>query len=245
MSASSGKPEQKITAEQVRTFLKDNPDFLKTNADVITSLTPPEQKLGNGIIDFQHYLVKNLQKGSQDLQSRYDVLVEFCRDNMSVQSQVHQAALRLIRTKSLEQLLEVIAIDLTSLFDVDVVRLAIESELGDMGEADFGGAHSGIVLVSPGTSEIALGQKKNVLLVEDTETFRPHGFEDIFADCADMVESCALLKLQLEKMGSSVLLAFGVRYKKRFHPGQGIELLNFLGQIVAHRLDMYLDDFST
>ncbi len=243
MSTSSDK-SQKITAEQVRAFLKENPDFLKTNADVIETMTPPEQKLGGGIIDFQHYLVKNLQKGSQDLQSRYDVLVEFCRDNMSVQSQVHQAALRLIRTKSLEQLLEVIAIDLTSLFDVDVVRLAIESELGDMGEADFGGQHSGIVLVSPGTGKAALGNKKNVLLIEDTAVFKPPGFDDIFADCADMVESCAFLKLQLEKMESSVILAFGVRYKKRFHPGQGIELLNFLGQIVAHRLDMYLDDLT-
>lgn len=241
----SAKPDSSITAEQVKAFLKENPNFLRTNEDLITNLTPPEQKLGNGIIDFQHYLVKNLQKGSQDLQSRYDVLVEFCRDNMSVQSQVHQAALRLIRAKSLEQLLEVIAIDLTSLFDVDVVRLAIESELGDMGEADFGGQHSGIVLVSPGTGKAALGNKKNVLLVEDCEQFKPAGFEDIFSDCADMVESCALLKLELEQMQSSVLLAFGVRYKKRFHPGQGIELLNFLGQIVAHRLDVYLDDLST
>ena len=229
----------------MRAFLKENPNFLRANEDLITNMTPPEQKLGNGIIDFQHYLVKNLQKGSQDLQSRYDTLVEFCRDNMSVQSQVHQAALRLIRAKSLEQLLEAIAIDLTSLFDVDVVRLAIESELGEVGEADFGAQHSGIVLVYPGTVDVAIGSKKNVLLVEDTAVFKPAGFEDIFSDCADMVESCAFLKLELEQMQSNVLLAFGVRYKKRFHPGQGIELLNFLGQIVAHRLDVYLDDLST
>ncbi len=32
--------------------------------------------------------------------------------------------------------------------------------------------------------------------------------------------------------------------RDRFHPGQGIELLNFLAQIVAHQLDRYLDDLS-
>jgi uncharacterized protein YigA (DUF484 family) len=239
----SDKKTSHITEEQVRTFLKSHPDFLKKNSDVVEALTPPERDLGNGIIDFQHYMVKNLQKDSAALKSRYDVLIDFCRDNMSVQAQVHQAALRLIRTRSFEQLLEAVTLDLVSLFDVDVVRLAMETDKPGRYDTLYGETNfSGIVFIDPGTVDAAIGKKKNVLLVDDCTKKTPAGFDQIFADCNELVESCALLRLELEHVQKQIILAFGVRHKDRFHPGQGIELLHFLAQIVAHQLDDYLHD---
>lgn len=234
-----------ITADDVRAYLKKHPDFLKNNLDVVAEVTAPERNLENGIIDFQHYLVRNLQKGSQAIQSRYDVLVEFCRDNMSVQTQVHQAVLSLMRARGLEQLLEVMTIDLVRLFDVDVVRLAMESEAASLYELNYAEQDfSGIVFVDPGTVDAAIGRRKNVKLVEDCAKQMPVGFEQIFADCADLIESCALLRLELPQIERNVILAFGVRHQGRFHPGQGIELLNFLAQIVAHQLDIYLHELT-
>jgi len=236
------KPSE-VTADQVREFLKNNPDFLVKNLDVIDEAQTPERDLGNGVIDFQHFMVKNLQKDSKTLRGRYDVLVDFCRDNMSVQNLVHKAALKLIRTHSLEQLLEVITLDLVSLFDVDVVRMAMESDTRfdtSYGEQDY----SGIVFIEPGMVDDAIGINKNVLLVEDCQQTEPVGFDQIFADCENMIASCALLRLELETVGKHILLAFGVRYKDRFHPGQGIELLHFLAQIVAHQMDRYLQDLA-
>ena len=124
----SPKKSTEISADQVREYLKAHPEFLSRNMDVMGEVPAPERDLGDGVIDFQHFMVKNLQKDSKTLRDRYEVLVDFCRDNMSVQSLVHQAALRIIQAKSLEQLLEALAIDLVSLFDVDVVRMAMESD---------------------------------------------------------------------------------------------------------------------
>lgn len=243
MTKSASSKSNSISAEQVRDFLKSNPDFLKKNTDVVTELSPPEQDLGNGIIDFQSYMVKNLQKDSKELKSRYDLLVDFCRDNMSVQAQVHNATLKLVRTRNLEQLLETLTQDLVSLFDVDVVRLGLESDTlfdTSYGEQNY----SGIVFIEPGITDIALGTRKNVLLVDDCSKQCPPGFEQIFSDCEDMIQSCALLRLEMEMVERNIILAFGVRHKGRFHPGQGIELLNFLAQIVAYQLDKYLQDLT-
>jgi uncharacterized protein len=234
-----------LTADDVRDYLKQHPDFFKNNVDVMADLSAPERDLENGIVDFQHYLVKSLQKDSKAMKSRYDVLIDFCRDNMSVQQQVHKAVLRLMRTRSIEQLLEAVTIDLVSLFDVDVVRLAMESEAAPLYDLKYSDQnYSGIVFIEPGMVDIALGKKKNVRLEDDCSKKAPPGFDQIFADCADLIESCALLRLELEQVGRNVILAFGVRHKDRFHPGQGIELLNFLAQIVAHQLDIYLHDLS-
>jgi uncharacterized protein YigA (DUF484 family) len=239
----SSKKTSDLTIDQVRQYLKDHPEFLAKNLDVMGEVPAPERDLGEGVIDFQHFMVKNLQKDTKTLRSRYDVLVDFCRDNMSVQALVHQAALKLIRTGSLEQLLEVLTLDLVSLFDVDVVRMAMESETRfdtSYGEQNY----SGIVFIDPGMVDDSIGINKNVLLVEDCQATMPAGFEQVFADCENMIASCALLRLELETVGKHIMLAFGVRHKDRFHPGQGVELLHFLAQIVAHQMDMYLHDLS-
>lgn len=237
------KPAE-ITAEQVGAFLKANPSFLIENPTVLAALTPPERALGDSVVDFQSHMVKHLQKDSKALESKYAGLMDFCRDNMSVQAQVHHAALRLIRARTLEQLLEVLTLDLVSLFDVDVVRIAMESDTARWHDG-YGGdqVSSGIVFVPPHTVEAALGAK-NVRLVEDTEANPPPGFAQVFSDCTALIQSCAFLRLNLELVEKNVILAFGVRYKDRFHPGQGIELLNFLAQIVAHQLDVYLDELT-
>lgn len=242
MASAPGK-ETLVTAESVRAFLEEHPEFLRENIDLL-EISTEERDLGNGIIDFQSFLVKNLQKNSETLKNKYDLLVDFCRDNMSVQGQVHRAVLRLIRTRSLEQVLEVITQDLVSLFDVDVVRLAMESETAEHYETFYSEQnYSGIVFVVPGTVEYSVG-KKNIAMISDTAKEVPIGFEQIFADCESLIQSCALLKLELELTKRPVILAFGVRYPDRFHQGQGIELLNFLGQIVAHQLDQYLHEIE-
>lgn len=241
MAASTA--DKKISEADIRAYLKAHPEFLKANPDIMHDLAPPSRELGGGVIDFQQFMVKNLQSTSRDLQSKYELLVEYCRDNLSSQQQVHEAALKLVRARSIEQLLEIIALDLVSLFNVDVVRLAMESDIPldtSYGESDF----SGIVFIAPGTCDAALGKGKRVKLVADSSKATPAGFDEIFADCDTMIESCALLKLDLDSIDRNVMLAFGVRHKDRFHPGQGIELLGFLSQIVGHQLDRYLDEMT-
>lgn len=231
--------------EQVKDFLHKNPDFLKNHPELLGVLTPPNRELGGGsVVDFQQFQLKNLQKNTKSLKSKYEGLVDFCRDNLSVQGQVHDAALRLIRATNLEQLLEVITIDLVSLFNLDVVRLAVESEAAEFYETYYTEHnYSGIVFIPPGTTDGLLGSKKN-LLVDDVNAGALPGFEDIFADCAGLIKSFALLQLEQELLNRDILLAFGVRDTGRFHPGQGIELLSFLARIVAIRLDAYLSDLT-
>jgi len=244
MSAKRSEPKNTpLTAEAVRNFLVKNPEFITQNMELIVDSAVPERDLGEGVVDFQRYMVKNLQKDSQQIKDRYDVLVDFCRDNMSAQTQVHQAALALMKIHSLEQLLEAITQDLLRIFDVDVVRLAMESDVPF--DTSYGEQHySGIVFIEPGMVDVVFDRGKPVCLISDCNETPPPGFEQIFADCDSMIASCALLRLELETIGKHILLAFGVRHKDRFHPGQGVELLRFLAQIVALQMDKYLEEMA-
>ena len=231
------------TRKLVIDYLKKHPDFLNEHPELLEILTPPQKDMGEGVIDLQHFITHNLQKDIRSLRGKYDTLLTSARDNMSTQNQVHNAVLGLMKARSLEQLLEVITIDLPSLFGVDVVRLGMESEAAQFYDTFYSeNNYSGITFIETGVVDAALGMGNEVLLCEDTRKTSIYGFEQIFADCDGLVESCALLRLELTQAQRNVMLAFGVRHKDRFHPGQGIDMLSFLAQIVEYRLDQCLDD---
>jgi uncharacterized protein YigA (DUF484 family) len=239
---SAAKPAIKLPSkESVLAYLREHPDFLRENADLLEHFRPPERKHGNNVVDLQHFMVGNLQQRIKHLKSKYEGLISSSRDNMSTLHQVHTAVVDIVRAPTLEKLLEVITLDLVHLFAVDVVRLGLESEIADSYDPAYPEEnYSGVAFIEPGTADKALGKDKAILLTEDTGRKFIPGFDRIFADCSALVASCALIKLHLPQTGRKALLAFGVRTKGHFHSGQGVELLSFLGKVIEHKLDQCL-----
>lgn len=233
-----------MTKKLVIEYLQGNPQFLAEHPELFEVLTPPEQKHGRGVIDFQYYAIDHLRRGMRKMKDRMSGLVTSARENMSVQQQVQRAVLSTIRARNLEELLEVLTTDLMTWFDVDVVRLAIESDMAGTYETYYNEAnYSGLAFVPPGTSgAVLLGE--NVRLIADTQREPPIGFEMVFADCSSLVRSSALVQLELPTIGRPAILAFGVRHADRFHPHQGGELLAFLGQVMSAVLDRCLTEMD-
>lgn len=232
-----------MTKKMVVEFLQNHPDFLKENPALFSTLTPPEIDHGNGVVDFQKFIVGNLQKDVKQVKNKYDALVVAARDNMSTQLQVHNAVLGMIKARDLEHLLEVITMDLVRLFDVDVVRIAMESDVAEFYDSYYSEQnYSGISFIQTGSVDAAIPADEEVLLCPNTAEQAILGFDEIFVDCAALIQSCVLLRLELPRNQRNAILAFGVRHKDRFHPGQGVELLSFLGQIVEHQLDICLNE---
>lgn len=229
-----------MTKKLVIEFLQSNPDFLSQHPDLFEVLTPPDQQHGRGVIDFQYYAIDNLRRGMRRMKDRFQGLVTSARENMSVQQQVQKATLSVVGARNLDELLDVLTSDLVTWFDVDVVRLAMESDMAGTYETYYNEAnYSGICFVPNGTSKASL-LGDHVRLISDTQAEPPIGFEMLFADCSNLVRSCALVRLDLATIGRPAILAFGVRHADRFHPHQGGEMLGFLGQVMSVVLDRCL-----
>lgn len=229
-----------ITREQVNAFLRQNPGFLKEHPELYQILLPPEADHGNGVVDFQQHMLGSLQKDHRELREKFEELVKAARDNQSTQSQVHAAALRLVEASDLERLVELITQDLAALFGVDIVRLAVESDVAQFYDSYYTEQnYSGISFVESGTIETAL-ENQAIRLCEDAQKTPVHAMDKIFLDCSGLVRSCALLRLDLPMNQRVALLAFGVREAGRFHAGQGTEMLNFLAKVVERQLDKCL-----
>ncbi len=230
------------TKKMVIDYLQQNPQFLAEHPELFEVLLPPEQQHGRGVIDFQYYAIDNLRRGMRKMKDRFQGLVVSARENLSVQQQVQRAVVSTIQARNLEELLEVLTTDLMTWFDVDIVRLAMESDMAGTYETYYHeDNYSGICFVPPGTSQAAL-LGESVRLIADTQGEPPIGFEMLFADCSNLVRSCALVRLDLPQIKRPAVLAFGVRHADRFHPHQGGELLGFLGQVMSIILDRCLTE---
>lgn len=221
-------------AEQVKQFLRENPDFLIEHPEMLAVLTPPAvpgEDRENGVVDFQRFALERLQGQVASLTDTHGALIATTRSNMSSQSEVHQAALAVLDTTGLEHAVHVVTHEFAPILGLDVVVLGMEWD----GPLPSGAAAGGATALPPGTVDTMLGENRKILLRADGAQGEP-----IFGPAAQLVASDALVRMGPGPSGAPMLLAFGSRDAERFHPGQGTELLCFLAETVNRCLERWL-----
>lgn len=227
--------------EEVKDWLKNNPEFLVKNPEILTDLTPPQLRKGDSVEDFQYHMLSRLQSHQKELKDDLEELIGVTRDNISTQAQVQKAVISVVKAKNLQQLLQVLTDDFSTLFNVDVVRLALETPLAEHFETQFSEqSYSGIGALMPGSCDLAMGKDAKSYAIMETRQEFPEATQKVFDACSGLVRSCILLRLDLAELGRQGVLAFGVRHAGRFHQGQSADLLNFLAKVVALRLEPLL-----
>ena len=219
----SGKKEQLkniIDASVARKFLMQNPDFLINNPDLYSILTPPDRSEGDRIVDFQNIMIEKIKKNLKDLQHNQGHLIDTSRNNLTTQAQVHEAVLCLLETEALNHIGHIVTQDWADMLHIDVIRICFEVD------------HP---INPPALKEITLLQKCRVneyLNQEDIILLRGEAnvSEDIFGPAKPLVKTEALIKIPKTKYNPPGILAFGSRDLDMFYPGQGTELLRFLGK---------------
>ena len=83
----------------------------------------------------------------------------------------------------------------------------------------------GLCQLKPNTVDSLIGPGRFLVLRPDTP-----GDPAIFGAGAGLVASDALIRMSISRKTPPAMLALGSRQVEQFHPGQGTELLSFLGQ---------------
>ena len=224
--------EPRLTASRVKAYLEAHPDFLNAHPDLLAALTPPAHRRGETVVDMQRFMLDRLQREVAKLGQARDELVAAGRGNLSSQSQIHVAMLALLEARTFEQFIETVTAELASRLDVDAVSLCIERAAeGDTA----GGITCGVRVVERGTVNGWLGEGRDVVLRSGID-----GDPAIYGEAAPLVRAEALLRLKIGAHAPLGMLAIGSRDKVRFHPGQGTELLSFMGGAMGQMIGGWL-----
>jgi uncharacterized protein len=219
-------------AADVVAYLREHPDFLARHPDALHLLRAPNRTSGDGVIDFQYFLLERLRNDLLRAQDEHMKLLALSRGNLASQCRVHRAALTMLKAASFEHLLQIVTTDLAVLIDVDVITLGIESTVARTTRLPLPGIH----LLRSGTIEHILGADREVLLCTDVKAD-----PTLFGGAAGLVRSQALLRLSFGRSGPAGLMCIGTRRVGTFHPGLGTELLNFLARTAEVTIAQWLE----
>jgi uncharacterized protein YigA (DUF484 family) len=226
-----GRPSA-ARAEDVVAYLREHPDFLERHPEALPLLGAPIRGSGDGVLDFQHFMLERLRHDLNRLQGEHKGLIALSRGNLASQCRVHKAALSMLKAISFEHLLQIVTTDLAVLIDVDIVTLGVESTAARTTRLPVHGIH----LLRAGMVDQLLGPDRDVLLCTDIK-----GDPALFGGAAGLVLSQALLRLSFGRSGPSGLMCIGTRRAGTFHPGLGTELLSFLARAVEITIAQWLE----
>jgi uncharacterized protein len=229
-SSPASRPSE-VGAREVMLYLRDNPDFLDRHPDALRLLRAPSRQSGDGVLDFQHFMLERLRRDAVRLHDEQSGLIATSRGNLASQGRVHKAALAMLRASSFEQLLQIVTTDLAVLIDVDVATLAVESAATPTTRLPMPGIH----LLRSGMVEALLGSERDALLV----TGMP-GDPALFGAASGLVRSQALLRLSFGRTSPIGLMCLGTRNPETFCPGLGTELLTFLARVLEIAIAQWL-----
>jgi uncharacterized protein YigA (DUF484 family) len=219
-----------VDVAAVKAFLASHPTFLADHPELLQALAPPSAKRGDNVLDMQHFMVERLQRDIARLKSLQGELIKVGQSNLSSQAQIHSAVLALLEARTFEHSIEVIAKDFVRHLEVDTVAIAIEAAVPTNAKRA-----RGVRMIETGTVERLIG-KREIVLRDEVEA---EGL--LYGRAAGAIRSDALLRLALGPLAPHGLLALGSRVPRRFHAGQGTELLCFLARVVARSIKTWLD----
>ncbi len=224
-----------LSADEVIAYLRDNPKFLQKNPQACDLLIPP--KTGNkkdgtkNVADFQSFMIDRLKSDKEKVLETTQVLVENVRSNMNNQQRIQKVVLRLLEARNFDEFIHIITMDLSTMLDTDISVLVVESNGDDIPHI----TSNGIRVLPPGTIDSWMNGQ-DVLLQSNIG-----GLEAIYGGGANLVQSQALLRVDISMDTPPAILAFGSRDPMMFEDGQGTEMVAFLARVVERAFRQWLN----
>ncbi len=207
--------ELALDEKDIVQYLQNHPDFLVRYPDLITKLSLPARPFGEGVSDFQSFMVQRLKMQVQALRDSQHSLITAGHENDISLTRLHATALRLMEARSLEELGHIVQKDIPSLCSIDCAQLALENTK----------TPPSILSLPDSTIESWLGPADAMLCAHA----KP--MPELLGQHSAAIRSVALVRLEIGK--KSGLLSFGSNDPEWFHPDQGTDFIAFLGGIVV------------
>lgn len=219
-----------LTAADVLEFLKNNPKFLQQNPGAVDYLIPPKGA-DRKVKDFMSFMVERLKQDKEKVVSTARELIDNARSNMNNQQRIQNVVLRVLEARTFEEFIEVITMDMAAMLDTDISVLVVESDGNSIPHVHT----SGIRLVPPGTIDKWMAGKSSLLQSNIA------GIEVIYGGAYTLVQSQALLRVDISMNTPPAILAFGSRDPQMFDDGQATDQISFLARVVERQFRTWLE----
>lgn len=218
-------------------ILKD-PALILDDPDVMRALLiSNDESKGENVVDLRGAFVARLEERLNRLEDTHRTVIAAAYDNLAGTNQIHRAILSLLDAETFDEFLSALKKDTANILAVDVIRLCLESDKADGGKAigpDGPLKDTVVALPVNGVSAYITGGRNRA--AQKVTLRAASDAKDAIFGPANVVQSEAILRLDLGSNGPQGLVVFGSTDPNRFAADQGTELLAFFAQTVERML---------
>jgi len=219
-----------VNEQEVVRFLQNNLDFFKTHDHLLADLEVPHET-GRAISLVERQLGL-LREHKQNLKRQLQDLMQIARENDQLAQRMHELTLKLINTRSVDDLITTVHTSMRKDFGVDQVAMWFFNTPEQMGMVQQSALFD-LDFQVRNQFENMLRERKPVC-----GRFRTEQITTLLPGTENLVESVALMPLYDKKLlGLLVLGSFDTR---RFHAGKGTDMLSRLSELIVAVLRLYI-----
>ena len=222
----SNKKKQDSAEEFVIQYLKKNKDLFINNPELLEQLKFPSQLKGtNKIIDLNAYRSKKFKDDYDHLKKQISEIIKAGSSHLVSQKRVLKSSIKILNTKSLSKLIDLIINDFVSLLACDVVNCFFTSnklKYNRLNQIDIKVASS----YFRDKSQTNLNQNPKGILV-------------FFPNISKVIKSYILLKINYGT--ESFIIAMGSKDLNKFTKDQQVDLIEYLIKVIEIKLKGFLN----
>ena len=205
-------------------YLKKNKNFFVKYPDLAKQLNfPLKDKSNDKVIDLEAYRYKKISRENIDLQNLITEILLAGKSHILSQKRILKSSIRILNTKTLVKLIDVIVLDLKNILGCKSVncfftnkdKLTINSSLID--------------------NRIA-----NSYFRDGKKTYlnqNPKGIMIFFPNQSRTIKSYILLKAEINQ--SNLIIAMGSNLSSKFTPDQQVDLIEYLTKIIEIKINNF------
>tara|TARA_B100001123_G_C15016155_1_gene909581 strand:- start:74 stop:739 length:666 start_codon:yes stop_codon:yes gene_type:complete len=218
------KNDQDSFENQIINFLKKNKNFFLDHQDLLNELNFPNQiKTTNKIVDLNAYRSLKIKKEYEKLKQQITELLKAGSSNLNSQKRILKTSLRVLNTKSLAKLIDVIVNDFGTLLACDIVNCYFTSNKIN---------HKSIRVINNKLTYNFFNEKPQTYLNQN-----PRGISIFFPNKTNIIKSYILLKIIYKS--DRFILAMGSKNSQKFTKDQRVDLLEYLIQVTQIKLTQF------
>ncbi len=229
--------EQAAIADEIRMRILREPDVILEDPDVMRALVAAnDRSVGGNVVDLRGVAMDRLEARLQRLEETHRSVVAAAYENLAGMTQVHRAILAFLEPMTFEGFLSCLIDEVPQILQVGRLRLVLESHEADDPALDkVGGV---LTVVRPGFVADYMSQSRSLNRVVLRRT--DGNARLVYGEDTGWVRSEACLYLDFGEGRLPGMLGFASESPMQFMPGQGTDLLDFMGGVFERAMCRWL-----
>ena len=218
------KKDKDSAEELVIKYLKKNKNLFLNYPELLDVINFPLQIKGsNKIIDLNAYRSKKIQDDYDKLKKQFSEILKAGSSHIISQKRILKSTLRILNTKSLPRLIDVIISDLKIILGCKSANCFFTNKAAWTN-------NSSLIDNKIATSYFRDGKKTNL-------NQNPKGIMIFFPNQSRIIKSYVLLKADIPS--SNLIIALGSNLLTKFTPDQQVDLIEYLTKIIEIKISSF------